>query len=324
MKVSFIIPLFNRLELTRECLASLHATLPAGLAHEILLLDDGSTDGTRDWLRSGGGGPNSRALLNDRNLGYAGTNNRGAAEATGEILALLNSDLVLTRGWLEPLLAAFDADPRTGLAGNVQRAVATGRVDHAGIAIDVKCKPVHVAATPRRWFGGRREVPALTGACLFVRRDLFLRLGGFDEGFRNGGEDVDLCFRARAAGFASVVCFASVIGHHVSASPGRKRHDEANSRRLAHRWGDELVRLSLAAWCRNYFARHWSEPRDYDPHTLRSAAAFLLGLRRSPPDGSVAEQRAALAVEEARWLELLGPAAPVEFASSLAPRPSPG
>src|SRR5438105_8246007 len=91
-RVSFIVPLYNCLPLAQAMLASLQATLPAGLSHEIILIDDGSTDGTREWLQSlspSNGlamltGPPFRVLLNEHNLGFARTNNRGAAVANGE------------------------------------------------------------------------------------------------------------------------------------------------------------------------------------------------------------------------------------------------
>ena len=101
--VSVVVPLFNCLELTQAMLASLEATLPRALAVEIILIDDGSTDGTRTWL-STLDPARYRVLLNERNLGYAAANNRAVAVARGKFLALLNSDLELTPGWLEPML----------------------------------------------------------------------------------------------------------------------------------------------------------------------------------------------------------------------------
>src|SRR5471032_1740040 len=82
--LSVIIPLHNCLALTQAMLASLRATLPAGLAHEIIFVDDASTDGTRAWLATLA--PPCRVLLNEKNLGYAASNNRAAALAIGEIL----------------------------------------------------------------------------------------------------------------------------------------------------------------------------------------------------------------------------------------------
>ena len=346
MKVSFIIPLFNRLDLTRPCLESLHATLPAGLEHEILLVDDGSTDGTREWIQTLG--TPFRILLNERNLGYAATNNRGAAAASGDVLALLNSDLVLTRRWLQPMLGILRRERHAGIVGNVQFRAATGELDHIGFRVGLTGKPSHDES--RRWLWApwrQRQVPAVTAACLLVPRALFLQLRGFDEGFRNGGEDVDLCFRARALGRTCHVALHSRIRHHVSASPGRKRHDEQNSRRLAHRWREEFLRLNRSCnyrhyrscqrlagipWSLDYLRRHCEDPRDFNRHQLASVALFLCGLSLYPdladprrldaafPSIEVARQQdAAFQREEEHWRKLLGPLPPDDFVSSLPP-----
>lgn len=308
MQVSFVIPLFNCLELTRACIASLQRTLPSGLSHEIILVDDGSTDGTREWLAtlSSKEGP-FRVLLNERNLGYAGANNRGAHAATGHFIVLLNNDLVLTPGWLEPMLQAHASlGPSAGFVGNVQRRVLTRAIDHTGIVINHQGKPEHDTFNPRWW--GRRVRPAIavTGACLLGLRDLFLHLGGFDEGFVNGGEDIDLCFRASARGQRHAVALRSVIFHHISASPGRKLRDEANSRRLTLRWRDTLARHGARRWCAHYLEQHWSGTTASTEFSVaRSALAYVLHLRRTPPPAALAGMQAALDLELARWRELL-------------------
>lgn len=309
MQVSFIVPLFNCLDFTRAMLASLQATLPPSLIHEIVLVDDGSTDGTRAWL--GTLGAPFRVVLNERNLGFAGANNRGAALATGDLLVLLNNDLVLTRRWLEPMLAAHRRlGARAGMVGNVQLDGRTGTVDHAGMFINLKAKPEHdVSLPPRwlRWIRRVRPVAAVTAACALVERRLWQQLGGFDEGFVNGGEDVDLCLRARAAGRINAVALRSVVRHHVSASPGRKRHDELNSRRLATRWRDELESLAHRRWCWNYLDRHWTSPHPALRHRDgRAALAYVLHLRRTPPPIAVEGMRAAMGRELARWDKMFG------------------
>jgi GT2 family glycosyltransferase len=311
--VSFVIPLYHCLDLTQACVASLQAALPAGLAHEIILVDDGSTDGTRAWLATLR--PPFRVVLNERNLGYAGANNRGAALATGRILALLNNDLVLKPHWLEPMLAAHRRlGTRAGLIGNVQRAARTGAVDHSGIFINLKGKPEHDTSLPPRWMRRLRPVrpvAALTGACMLLARDLWTQLGGFDENFRNGGEDVDLCFRARAAGRVNAIALRSVIDHHISASVGRKKNDEHNSRRLALRWRPELEQLALRAWCWDFLRREWSGTRD--PSECATALEMLLyaaNLRRTPPAFARDQMHAVMNREFERWAQLLdGPAA---------------
>ncbi|MFT3782079.1 MAG: glycosyltransferase family 2 protein [Nibricoccus sp.] len=283
MRVSFIIPLFNCLELTRSMFESLQATVPRDLEHEIIFVDDGSTDGTREWLAQIQT-PNVRTLLNEQNLGYAATNNRAAAAAEGDFLVLLNNDVVLSTGWLEAMLAVHASIPKPGAIGNIQLNAKTGALDHAGIYVTAKGKPEHdVTPSPCSRCAGAcgcyRFSPAVTAACLLISRDLWNQLGGFDERFKNGGEDVDLCFRARAKGFSNAVALSSVIRHHISSSPGRKENDERNSYLLTLRWEKELIELGARAWCKHHVR-----------HTLYQSAlslpeilAYLWNLRREPP-----------------------------------------
>jgi GT2 family glycosyltransferase len=313
VQVSFIIPLYNCLPLTQAMLDSLRATLPVGLTAEIIFVDDGSTDGTREWLATLSGPP-FRVLLNERNLGYAAANNRGAALARGEILALLNNDLILQPRWLEPMLAArAKLGARAGLIGNVQLDAKSGLVDHAGLVVNLTGKPVHDRASPAlvsRLFCSVREVPAVTGACVIVERALWQQLGGFDESYVNGGEDIDLCFRARAAGRANAVALRSIVRHHVSASPGRKARDEQNSHRLAQRWHRELIAAAddgTRTWCRGYLARALFIPESREYRLALAACAFLAHLRRTPPAEAIEAVEAGLRGEFDRWEKMFGP-----------------
>lgn len=301
MRASFVIPLYNCLPLTQAMLASLRATLPPALAHEIILVDDGSTDGTRDWLTTLA--PPCRVLQNARNSGFAATCNRGAATATGEVLFFLNNDLVLLPGWLEPMLAAFARHLRTGIVGNVQLVHATGAVDHAGVCFDHKGKPAHLT---RRGLAPFPRVDAATGACLAVRADLWRQLGGFDEGYVNGGEDIDLCLRARTAGYTCRVARRSVVRHHVSASLGRKLRDEHNTRRLFRRWREFIAARITRRCARDCLLASWDEPRNY-PDAALAGQAFLhwLGLLPVATRRLRGAARTRLDCEELRWTHVL-------------------
>jgi len=310
-RLSVIVPLYNCLPLTRAMVASLRASLPDDLDHEIILVDDGSTDGTREWL-AGLGAP-FRVILNERNLGYGAANNRGAAVAQGEFLALLNNDLVLAPGWIEPMLQAHAwLRSRAGVVGNLQLDARTGALDHAGIFINHKGKPEH-DRTPRWRLRLRnrlkplRRVPAVTGACVLIQHELWRQLRGFDEGYVNGCEDVDFCLRAAAAGYRNVVALHSVVRHHVSTSPGRKGRDEANTYRLTQRWRNTLVTLGIRSWCRHHLETYLPDPRDFpDPALARQVALYLLHLRRNPPPGAYPGMGAAIQVEIDRWRAMLG------------------
>lgn len=309
VEISFIIPLFNRLDLTQTCIESLRASLPAGLAYEILLIDDGSTDGTRAWLGPLSDTPPFVVLMNEHNSGYAVSNNRAARIARGRMLALVNSDLVFAPGWLEPMLAAFARRREVGMVGNLQFRASTGELDHAGLVIDTKGRPEHLDHRRGRLLlpAACSQRPAVTGACCLIERDRFLALGGFDEAFRNGGEDVDLCYRLRQAGCEVWVANRSRVIHHVSASPGRKAYDEQNSRRLCRKWRDQLIEDGARFWPHVYLHEHWHEPREYEPALLAAAVVRIVGLVRAPAQYARDLVRRNIEREEARWLTQYGP-----------------
>ena len=322
MQVSIIIPLYNCLPHTRECLRTLRATLPSGLAHEIIFVDDGSTDGSREWLSSVAAP--GRAILNEKNLGFAGACNRGAAAATGEFLFFLNNDLVLLPRWLEPMLAALRAGRRIGIVGNVQLNAATGAVDHTGIEVSAEAKLVHRQWRPGplgRLLGSPRSVPAVTAACCLLRREVFLREGGFDEAFHNGGEDVDLCFRLRQRGYQVVVAYDSVVRHHIRAARGpTSLADEANSRLLFARWRKEILAAGCATWARENSRLFASSPSSPRFSTALVALLYRAGLLGQPPRAATLVVGSAILCEELYWRQYLAGeiAAPSQPASAYA------
>jgi GT2 family glycosyltransferase len=245
VEISFIVPLFNHLQHTQAMLESLLASLPSGLVYEVILVDDFSTDGTRAWLATLNH-PRIKTLLNPENLGYATSNNAGARLASGELLALLNNDLLLAPGWLEPMAYVLrHPGLNAGLVGNVQYRIDDGQLDHAGVRLNHRGQFEHIQSLPHNVVGYQRSL-ALTGACLLIRKIDFESAGGFDEGFVNGCEDLDLCFKVRTSGKQLFVALDSHIRHHVSLSRDRNTlQDLRNSRRLYSRWRN-IIKLNLA------------------------------------------------------------------------------
>jgi len=245
--VTVVIPVFNQALLTRNCLRKLLGTTTSGL--EIVVVDNASTDWTPEYLATLGDGV--RVITNQANLGFAAACNQGAAIATGELLLFLNNDTLPQPGWLEALLAGISED-RADIVG-ARLLYPDGTVQHAGIAIGEDLIPYHIFArfpadsTPVM---EKRTMQAVTGACMLIRRALFNDLHGFDEGYRNGFEDVDLCLRAAALGSRIIYQPASVVIHHAEQSSGRKEHDIPNMERFLSRWRGRLHQDDQALYAR--------------------------------------------------------------------------
>jgi GT2 family glycosyltransferase len=201
--------------------------------------------------------------------------------------------------------ALEDLGARAGLVGNVQLNAATLQVDHAGIRINLKGKPEHETRHARplsRLLRPVRRKVAVTGACVLVSSATWRRLGGFDEAFVNGCEDVDLCLRALDVGLVNAVAMRSIVLHHVSSSPGRKLRDEENTRRLFIRWRQWLVYLGSRDWTWDHFGRLVQDPRDFpDPIEAWRMAFFMTRIRIEPPETALEGMNAAIDGELARW-----------------------
>lgn len=245
--ISFVVPLHNHLPETQAMLSSLLGSLPAGLAYELILVDDASSDGTPEWLEQLTL-PQLRWLRNTENQGYSVTNNRGVAEARGKILGLLNNDLLFAPGWLEPMLEVLQHPAgKVGLVGNVQYRVADGALDHAGVQLNLRGQFEHIRALPAD--RPAAALPWVTGACVLVWRELFLAVGGFDPRYRNGCEDIDLCFKLRRAGKQVHIAYHSQVRHHVSLSRSTtSEQNERNSRLLFSLWRQEIKQRLATAW----------------------------------------------------------------------------
>jgi tetratricopeptide (TPR) repeat protein len=115
-----------------------------------------------------------------------------------------------------------------------------GTIQHAGVAFSrVWFTPYHIYSglpADAPCVNRRREFQSITAACMLVRREVFEAVGGFDEGYRNGFEDVDLCLKIREQGWQLIYRPDSVLYHLESQTPGRKAHDKDNAKRLVQRW----------------------------------------------------------------------------------------
>jgi GT2 family glycosyltransferase len=256
--VSIVIPTFNRLDLTEQCLDGLERATPPGLA-EVIVVDNASTDGTPAFLRDEEALGRLRAILNSENVGFGRACNAGAAIGRGSHLLFLNNDTIVQPGWLEPMLACLEADPEIGIVGS-RLVYPDWTIQHAGIVLGGRSIPDHAyrclpADAPEVLEA--RDYPAVTGACLLIRGGLFQQLGGFSEEYAMYVEDIDLCFGAWTAGYRIHYCPASVVVHLENASVKDEAWRDARVidglSTLRRRWAGRLP-ATIAAECGPAFA----------------------------------------------------------------------
>jgi len=238
--VSIIVPTWNHVALVRECLEAIAARTPPG--YEVIVVDDGSSDGTaRELARV----PGLRLVALPSNHGFSKACNAGAREARANRLLFLNDDTVPLGGWLEPMLAALDRDPLVGVVGSRLLYPGVGVIQHAGIEMSERGPRHRLQSLPADAAEADVDcfVPAVTGACLLVRRILFDELGGFDEAFANGCEDVDFCLRVAERGFRVLYCGSSMLLHHECATRGAddSERERANLALLMRRWRGRMA-----------------------------------------------------------------------------------
>jgi GT2 family glycosyltransferase len=213
--------------------------------YELIVVDNGSTDGTRAHLRDSLEG--ALVIESLQNLGFGMGNNLAAMHARGEFLCLLNSDAIVPADWLEPLLARF-ADSRVGAVvplyvfpdGTLQEAGSVVEADGRVIALGVRGD----SNDPAWRFA--RTITYGSAACMLIRRSVFQALGGFDPVYGTAYyEDVDLAFRLATLGLRVVIEPAVRVVHAQGASSptladAADRRD-ANQSRFRARWEPMLA-----------------------------------------------------------------------------------
>lgn len=213
---SIIILTHNQLEHTQLCLQSIEQYTPQ--PYELILVDNGSTDGTLDYLcKYTNHHNNVRIIDNKENLGFAAGNNQGLGLGKGNYLLLLNNDTVVTEGWLARMLSVFERYVEVGIVGPVSNCV-SGPQQVKGASYQ-SLEKMHLFA--KQWsaehIGQTIEFTRVVGFCLLVKRDVIDRIGGLDEQFGSGNfEDDDFCLRAAAAGYKARIA-QDVFIHHTGS-----------------------------------------------------------------------------------------------------------
>lgn len=244
--VSIIIPIFNQIEFTRQCLLSIHDSTPSS-RFEIIIIDNGSNDESLDFLKERVEGIS--IIENKENLGFVEACIQGTEAARGGYLLFLNNDTQVTSGWLEALLEPFNSDPETGIVG-AKLVYPDGRLQEAGGIVwnDGNACNYGRGDDPNLWrYGYLREVDYCSGACLIMPKYLWDKVGGFDRRYTPAYyEDTDLCLTIKRLGYRVIFQPKCVVVHHEGATAGRnitkgfKRFQEINRAKFVGKWRNIL------------------------------------------------------------------------------------
>lgn len=239
MDLSIIIVNYNVKEFLQNLLHSIDKAA-RGLEHEVIVVDNASEDGSVEFLRKNF--PSVKLIANRENQGFGKANNQGMEIARGRYLLLLNPDTLLSEDTLATMISFMNKTPEAGMAGC--------KILNPDGTLQLACR----RSFPGPWvsfckvtglsnlFPGSRlfakynltyldenktyEVDAISGSFMMLRREVYEKIGGFDEDFFMYGEDLDLCYRIQKAGYKVYYTHSTQIIHYKGESTRRSSIDE--------------------------------------------------------------------------------------------------
>lgn len=236
-RVSIVVVSHNALDQTRRSLDALRASVPANLTVDFHYVDNGSVDGTPEYLAAQ---PDVQLIRNSHNVGAPLARNQALREVKGDYIVVMDNDVMVSPGWLERLIWHADADARSGCVGCLaDRAGQGAQVEYSGTS-----EPAEIAAfasalaqeNDRKW----RHKGLLSSFLLLMRREVLDRLGGFDGTFSPWGfEDDDFTLRSHLLGFRNRMALDVFVRHEAYDGPKAAHHDQLlaqNWQRFAAKW----------------------------------------------------------------------------------------
>jgi len=261
--LDIIIPVYNRFDLLKKCLEAIPKAL-GELTYQIIIVDNGSDREIADKFYSNY--PFVKIIRNKENLGFPKACNKGFNRGVSPLVFFLNDDVMLEPSSIVQLVKNMD-DPKVGVVGmklifpentdlpsdEVNRP--KGTVQHVGLTTNIRGDFPHILLgwnpnNPR--VNAIREITAVTGAALLTRRNLFLRVGRFFEGYGMGTwEDIDLCFAIRDMGY-SIIVDVNAVGYHYTGATAVTYKVQypiiPNKMLFLQRWGRKLTWDEWKVW----------------------------------------------------------------------------
>jgi hypothetical protein len=224
MDLSIIIVNWNTKDLLAKCLDSIYQTVE-GLAFEVLVVDNASTDGSAAMVRRRF--PQVRLIENDENVGFARANNQAIRRARGRYVLLLNSDTEVVPGSIANMVTELETQPDVGIT-SVCLASPDGSPQFCYGSFPSLFAEFRSLFGLHRWdlscwgkINAPREVDWVSGACLMARKAMLDEIGLLDEEFFMFGEEVDLCYRAKDAGWRICLVPSDPVVHVRAGSTGK-------------------------------------------------------------------------------------------------------
>ena len=268
-KVSIIIPVYNEFNYTYLCLLSIFKNT-CDIPYEIILADDNSTDITKNIEEKIKG---IKIIHNKTNLRFLKNCNLASTKARGKYLIFLNNDTQVQPGWIKPLVEPMDNFKDIGMTGS-RLIYPDGSLQEAGGIIwkDGTALNYGKGDDPTRvQYNYSKDVDYISGASICIRRDLWKKIGGFDEYFSPAYcEDSDLAFAVRNAGFRVVYQPHSIVIHFEGVSNGRdlesgvKRYQTENQKKFYKKWKAVLDKENFLK-AQNIF---WARDRSFNKKTI--------------------------------------------------------
>lgn len=232
--VDIVIPVYNRFDILKDCLLAIPQAAE-DITYNIIIVDNASTEEPENFYDTIN--LPIDIVRNPENLGFPKACNIGAGRKRSPLIFFLNSDVILDPGSLKLLVMEMD-DPSVGIVGmklvfpmdskglnpNIRP---PGRIQHIGLSINIHTKPIHhlvgwTEDNPKVM--NQRNVPAVTGAAMLIRRSLWSKIGGFDEDFGHGTfEDVAFCMAASKLGYNIHVVPEARAIHYTGATVEKYR-----------------------------------------------------------------------------------------------------
>ena len=270
-EIAVIVISYNSLSATTQpCLESIFRA-SASVPFKLVVVDNASIDSTRDYLNTlAERRSDVKVLLNPRNLGFAAANNAGIRSLDADYYILLNSDTIVTDGWLDRLVGFLAANPEVGVAGPVSNSVGTNQMIHVNSANEEDALSEGLAWA-KACRGDFFFTDMLAFFCVAIRREALERIGFLDEGFGLGMyEDDDFCHRTMLAGFKLAcledvfiyhkgsVCFGKIRSTDLTRLVRRNRRYYEQKHRVV--WQTRFTPALFLNQIDSYLLRHRDEP----------------------------------------------------------------